>query len=167
MASPKDVVVGVKPDQVDSSTSPGWTTGAETRLSDGGKMIYVRATSEISAYQAVVLLNDTNAVGGLGAVPATTTNDLTSKRIAFAQNNISSSNYGWVQQGGRPLVNLATNCAPNVPLYTTATAGALDDATISGHLVGGIIAETTISNATAVTINAAAGFIIGGAATGI
>jgi len=167
-ATPKDVVAGTKLDQVDGSQSPGFTTGAKVRLSDGGEAVYVRATSEISQYQAVVMLADSNAVGSLGAVPVTTTNAATSRRVAVATfGNIASSKYGWVQVGGRPLVNLAANCAPNVPLYTTATGGALDDATVSGGLIGGAIAETTISNATAVTINwAAGGFIVNGAVPG-
>jgi len=160
-ATPKDVVVGVNLTLVDSSSSPSWTTGAETKLSDGGVAIYVRATSTIAQYDAVVLAYDASAVGGLGAVPVTTTNSATSERIAFAQTAIGSSNYGWVQSGGRPLVTLAANCAPNVPLYTTATAGVLDDATLSLGLVGGVVGETTISNSTAVTINASrGGFII-------
>lgn len=160
-ATPKDVVVGVSLTTVDSSSSPAWTTGAETKLSDGGVAIYIRATSAISQYDAVVLANDTSAVGGLGAVPVTTTNAATSSRIAFAQTAIGSSNYGWVQTGGRPLCTLAANCAPNVPLYTSATAGVLDDATLSQGLIGGAIAETTISNSTAVTLNMSrGGFII-------
>jgi len=49
------------------------------------------------------------------------------------------------------LVNLAANAAPNVPLYTTATSGVLDDAVVSGGIVFGLVATTSISNATAVT----------------
>ena len=84
-------------------------------------------------------------------VPLTTTNSANSKAVGFAQVSIASAYYGWVQLGGKVNVNLAANCAPNVPLYTTATAGVLDDAVVSGCGVFGLVATTSISNATAVT----------------
>ena len=168
MASPRDVVVGANPGLVDDSTSPGWTTGVSTKLADGGIAIYVRATSTIAQYDAVGLAYDSSAVGGVGAFPLSTTNSQTTSRgVAFAQTAIASSKYGWVQQGGRPLVKCLANCGDQVPLYTTATAGSLDDATVSGGLVGGAVPETSISNATAVTINVAlGGFIVNGATPG-
>jgi hypothetical protein len=65
--------------------------------------------------------------------------------------------------GGTFRGNLLANCDDNVPLYTTATPGALDDATVSGGLVGGVISTVTISNATAVTLlGAYAPFIVSG-----
>jgi len=132
-----------------------FTPGAEVQLANGGILVYVSATSTISQYNAVVIDN----LGG--AVPVTTTNSATSKRIAFAQTSIASSYFGWVQVGGKVLVDLAVNCAPNVPLYTTATAGVLDDAVVSTGLVIGLVANTSISNATAVTCVAAVGTVIG------
>ncbi len=135
--------------------SAKFAVGTVADLSDGGKAIYVSATSTISTYNAVII-DDKG-----GAVPVTTTNSANSKRLAVAQTSIASSAFGWVQYGGRPLVLLATNCAPNVPLYTTATAGVLDDAVVSTGLCLGITATNTISNATAVTCVAATGMMIG------
>lgn len=129
--------------------------GTTTEFLGGGVAIYVSATSTISQYAAVVV--DENG----GAVPVTTTNSANSKRIAFAQVSIASSYFGWVQTGGKVMVNLAANCAPNVPLYTTATGGVLDDAVVSDGLVIGMVATTSISNATAVTCIAARGVMIG------
>ncbi len=131
-----------------------FTPGAEVQLAGGGVLVYVSATSTISQYNAVVIDN----LGG--AVPVTTTNSATSKRIAFAQTSIASGYFGWVQVGGKVVVTLAANCAPNVPLYTTATGGVLDDAVVSTGLVVGIVANTSISNATAVTCVAATGTMI-------
>lgn len=133
----------------DTSSIAGFTPGTVVDLSDGGQAVYVQATSEISAYAAVLI------GAGASARMTTTTLAVANKRIGFAQTSIASAFYGWVQTGGTPMVNLAANCAPNVPLYTTATAGVLDDATVSAAMVAGVVAQTTISNATAVTIIAA------------
>lgn len=133
----------------------GFAPGTSVQGNDGSVLVYVSATSTISQYNAVVIDN----LGG--AVPVTTTNSATSKRIAFAQVSIASSYFGWVQVGGKPIVTLAANCAPNVPLYTTGTGGVLDDAVVSGGLVIGLVANTSISNATAVTCVGAVGTVIG------
>ena len=131
-----------------TDTSAQFAVGTAVNLNDGGQAVYVQAASTISTYAAVaVLANNT-------AVPVTTTNAATSKRIGFAQVSIASGSYGWVQTGGVPVVNLAASCLPNVPLFTTATAGVLDDATVSGNGVGlvvGIVATATASGATAIT----------------
>ena len=131
-----------------TDTTAQFAVGTTVNLNDGGQAVYVQAASTVSTYMAVaVLANNT-------VVPVTTTNAATSKRIGFAQTSIASASYGWVQTGGVPVVNLAASCLPNVPLFTTATAGTLDDATVSGNGVGlvvGIVATATASGATAIT----------------
>jgi hypothetical protein len=84
-------------------------------------------------------------------VPLTTTNSAASKAVGFAQVSIASAYYGWVQLGGKPRVSVAAACQPSVPLFTTATAGVLDDATVTGGLVAGIVATTSAASASAVT----------------
>jgi hypothetical protein len=139
-------VIGVALGYAD--TTQQFNLGTCVNLDDGGQAIYVQAASTVSQYMAVaVLANNT-------AVPITTTNAATSKRFAVAQASIASGSYGWVQSGGVARVNLAASCLPNVPLFTTATAGTLDDATVSGNGVGlvvGIVATATASGATAIT----------------
>jgi hypothetical protein len=98
------------------------------------------------------------------AVPVTTTNAADSKRFAVAQVSIASGSFGWVQSGGVMRVNLAASCNPAVPLFTTATAGVLDDATVSGGgvgLVAGIVATATASGATAITCVAGFPHVVG------
>jgi hypothetical protein len=131
-----------------ADTSASFNVGTAVNLDDGGQAVYVQAASEISQYAAVAVLSNNTAV------MLTTTNAATSKRVGFAQVSIASGSYGWVQTGGVPVVKLAASCAPNVPLFTTATAGVLDDATVSGNgvgLVAGIVATATASGATAIT----------------
>jgi hypothetical protein len=129
----------------DGTSIAGFAVGTTVNLSDGGQAMYVKALSEISQFACVLI--DASA-----AQMSTTTLAVATKRVGFAQCSIASAFYGWVQLGGVPKVNLAANCAPNVPLFTTATAGVLDDTTVSAAMVAGTVAKNTISNATAVTV---------------
>jgi hypothetical protein len=137
----------------DTQTTAQFGVGTVVNLDDGGQAMYVQAASDISQYAAVsVLSNDT-------AVPITTTNAANSKKVGFAQTSIASAAYGWVQIGGVVRVNLLTGCLANVPLFTTATAGCLDDATVSGNGIGLVVGVTnagsTASGTTALTCIAA------------
>lgn len=141
---------------IDSTdTSAKIPVGTTVNLSDGGQAVYVQAASTISEFNAVSVLADNTAV------PITTTNSANSKKVGFAQVSIASGSYGWVQTSGVVKVSLAASAAPNVPLYTTATAGVLDDAVVSQGLVLGVTGTVSISNATAVTCIAAIGAMIG------
>jgi hypothetical protein len=136
-------MIGVSLEYTD--TSPSFAVGTVVNLSDGGQAMYVQAASTVATYAAVsVRVNNT-------VVPLTTTNSAGSKAIGFAQVSIASAYYGWVQLGGKPRVNVATACEPSVPLFTTATGGVLDDATVTGGLVAGLVATTSAASASAVT----------------
>lgn len=134
------------------------TPGTIVQTSDGGQAIYVKSSiSAISTFAAVVINEQYDAT------MLTTGNARSSgNQIGFAQTSIATGYYGWVQLSGRPKVNLAANCAPFVQLYTTATAGVVDDTTVSGSggLCLGLFAGTSISNATAVTCIVSPGVVI-------
>jgi hypothetical protein len=149
-------MIGVSLEYTD--TSPSFAVGTTVNLNDGGQAVYVRASSDVAQYSAVSVRFDNTVV------PITTTNSANSKVVGFAQASIASAYYGWVQIGGKPIVKLAASCAPFVPLYTTATAGTLDDAVVSGGLVAGIVALTTASGATALTCVAGYPHVLTGAA---
>ena len=149
-------MIGVSLDYTDSS--PSFNLGTVVNLDDGGQAVYVRAASEVPTYAAVaVQLDDT-------VVPLTTTNAAGSKAVGFAQGSIAPLYYGWVQLGGKPRVLVAANCQPNVPLYTTATAGVLDDTVVSGCLVAGLVAKTSTVTASNVACIAGYPHILTGAA---
>ena len=139
----------------DTSPTAKIAKGTKVDLNDGGEAIYVQALSEISTFAAVAIYADQTAQ------MLTTTLSATTKRVGFAQTSIASGYYGWVQTSGIVKANLAVNCAPNVPLYTTATAGVLDDAIVSTGLIIGVTGTVSISNATAVTCIAAQGAMVG------
>jgi hypothetical protein len=149
-------MIGVSLEYTDAS--PSFAVGTTVNLSDGGQAVYVRASSDVAQYSAVSVRVDNTVV------PITTTNSANSKVVGFAQASIASAYYGWVQIGGKPVVKLAASCLPAVPLYTTATAGTLDDAVVSGGLVAGIVALTTASGATALTCVAGYPHVLSGVA---
>lgn len=138
-------VIGVNLTQVD--TAAQFTVGTLVNCNDGGMAMYVlSSTSAVSTFAAV-------AIDGNGkANMLTTTNAASSPRIGFSQVSIATTGYGWVRLGGAAiLVNVAAQCAPNVALFTTSTAGVLDDATVTVGYIMGLVASTTVSNATATT----------------
>ena len=144
MATSASSIIGVNLTRVDSTAM--FPTGTIVNLNDGGQAMYVKAsTSALSTYGACSI--NTNGIATL----LTTTTGASSPRVGFAQVSVGTSLYGWVNLGGQPLVNLAAQCDDNVPLFTTATAGVLDDATVTAGYVMGLINTTTISNATAST----------------
>jgi hypothetical protein len=128
-----------------TDTTAQFNVGTTVNLDDGGQAVYVQAASTVSTYMAVSVRVDNTVV------PLTTTNSANSKVIGFAQTSIASAYYGWVQVGGKPRVNVLIACQPNVPLFTTATAGSLDDATVTAGLVAGLVATTSAASASAPT----------------
>lgn len=129
-------------------TTPVFGTGTTVATSDGGEAVYVQATSTIAQYNACIIINTSSATGqSVGCVPVTTTNALTSQRLAFAQTAIASSSYGWVQTSGNNIrVNALIACQPAVPLYTTATAGSLDDTIVTaGYCLGVVLMSSATS----------------------
>lgn len=138
----------------DTQTSPSINVGTVVNLDDGGQAVYVQAASEISQYNAVCI-PATNI-----ATNATTARVASTKRVGFAQVSIASGQYGWVQLGGKVRVNVSASCLPAVALYTTSTEGRLDDATVSGALVAGVVTELTASATSAMTAVAAFTMVI-------
>jgi hypothetical protein len=142
------------PALTDTQTSAAINPGTVVNLDDGGMAVYVQAASAISQYNAVCIPN-TNI-----ATNATTARVASTKRVGFAQVSIASGSYGWVQLGGKVRVVVSASCLPGVALYTTSTEGVLDDATVSGALVAGVVTELTASATSAMTAVAAYTMVI-------
>lgn len=134
-----------------SGTTPPMVVGTTVEASDGGQYMLVRATSTIAQYDAVIIINTSSAAGAsIGCVPVTTTNALTSQRLAFAQTAITSGDYGWVATKGNNLrVKTLIAAQPAVPLFTTATAGSLDDATVTAGYCLGVVLMSSATSASA------------------
>lgn len=118
---------------------------------DGTKWMLVQATSTIAQYDACIVINTASATGAsIGCVPVTTTNALTSQRLAFAQTAITSSLYGWVALEGNNLrISTLIACQPAVPLFTTSTAGKLDDTTVTAGYCLGVVLMSSATSASA------------------
>ena len=155
-----DGKIGIDLTATYASTSAGSTSlfpvtpGSRVTTSNNGVYMFVRAESDIAAYDAVIMstfADSASLTPVMRAVPVTTTNAaaLGYNMVGFAQNAIASSYYGWVGINGLLKVNLLIACNPKVPLYTTATAGKLDDTTVSAGYIQGIVANTSATSASA------------------
>lgn len=93
-----------------------------------GKFVFVQANGAIDQYAAVKIDNDGQASMLTTAISGTEPTAVGVAQVAFADNE-----YGWVWVGegggsGKGIkVKVAASCATDVKLYTTATAGVLDD----------------------------------------
>lgn len=155
-----DGKIGIDLTATYASTSAGSTslfpvtTGTQVQASNNGRYIFARAESDIAQFDAVIFstyADSASLTPMLRAVPITTTNAaaLGYSMVGFAQTSIASSYYGWIALNGSVRVNLLGSCQPKVPLYTTATAGKLDDATVSAGYIQGIVANTSANSASA------------------
>ncbi len=78
--------------------------------------------------------------------------------VGFAQVAFADNDFGWVAiKGSNINVRVAASCAADVSLYTTSTAGVLDDTSASQTLITGIVMPTlnATASATNVEVNAA------------
>ena len=155
-----DGKIGVDLTATYASTSAGSTTlfpvtpGTRVNTTNNGVYVFARAESIINQFDAVIMSTYADSASStpvLRAVPVTTTNAaaLGYNMVGFAQTAIASSYYGWIGINGILQVNLLVACQPKVPLYTTATAGKLDDATVSAGYIQGIVANTSATSASA------------------
>jgi len=155
-----DGKIGVDLTATYASTSAGSTTlfpvtpGTRVNTTNNGVYVFARAESTINQFDAVIMSTYADSASStpvLRAVPVTTTNAaaLGYNMVGFAQTAIASSYYGWIGINGILQVNLLVACQPKVPLYTTGTAGKLDDATVSSGYIQGIVANTSATSASA------------------
>jgi hypothetical protein len=122
-------------------TGKGFGLGDFHRDDVGRAFIYVQASAAIAASDVVQITSD------YAVANVTTANGLRGTKIGVAPVAFASGEFGWVQVDGPATVNVLANCAANVRLNTTATAGKLDDDGTAGsrHIQG--IALTTANGA--------------------
>ncbi len=118
----------------------GIVLGQEVRTEDAGLYMAVKATSAITVGQAVGI--DEN----FAAAPLTKAMTDDGWFVGFAQTAKTKDYYGWMaMKGSNILCNLANACAKDVALYTTSTAGTLDDETSGQTKIDGVVAVVTVS----------------------
>lgn len=115
--------------------------GETTEGTNGTRWVYVRANGVIAQYDAVGIDEDHIAEALTTALAGTM------PMFGIAQVAFADDDYGWVCRSGTGiLVNVLTLAAADGPLYTTATAGKLDDTATT--LVAGITITTTAGGGT-------------------
>jgi len=130
------------------TSTPG--VGAPHRLgqieaaSDGNTYIFVQATEALTIYSALNINANFQASMLTKAVAVADMGRFGCNQVAFAQYD-----FGWVVLHGSSFrVRFADSCAKNVHLYTTDTAGVVDDLTVSTsqYLIAGLTLWTVSGN---------------------
>lgn len=136
-----------------STATPGGDDGKTFGLLDintdnnGWRYLFVSASgATISQYQVVGIGSTGNAQALTSALAQA------GNRIGVAPYQISSGSYGWVQLTGVVTISVLSTCSSNTVLYTSATAGSLDDTSTSQVKIANI---QTLANITAVGNTAA------------
>jgi hypothetical protein len=135
MATYKSIsgLAGVNLDRLD--TEPQFALGTEVKDSGGRTWQYVQSNTAITVGDCVHVNSSTVAAAITAALA------ITPGRIGFAEATaFTTSTYGWVVVNGPVSVRVAANTNKDVPLYTSDTAGVLDDATasLSHHQIQGV-----------------------------
>lgn len=135
-----------------AAVDDGFKLGTTATANDGAEMMRVVAASTVAQYMVV-------HIGSSGtAAPITATLANTAGRIGFAQTALATGETGWVHLRGNNLrINVLASCTALVPLYTTDTAGYLDDAT--GSLSHNQIQGVMILSNNSATISALPGIV--------
>lgn len=138
------------------ATSPQETTGVQTlqtsttqlynlgymfRADDGTVWQYVKAAAAHTIYDYVKI-----SAAYLTTSATTTTNPSTEPAmVGCCQVAFASGDYGWVVRQGNHTGRFAAACVQDVKIYTTATAGVVDDSATT--LINGLKLITTIVDA--------------------
>lgn len=114
------------------------------------EFVYVQASGTIAAFDAVKIDHD-----GTAAALTTTISGAEPTRVGVAQVGLSTGQFGWVfvRGGGTGRgikVNALTLCTADAKLYTTATAGAIDD-TATDLIQGLVLVSTNAAGGTVAT----------------
>ena len=131
MAYTTQSAVGIDFDGGTESTA-SQALGTRMVANDASEWLYVTAGSAIAQYDVVAVTE------AYSAVPITKALVDTGELVASAPEAISSGEYGWVQMGGVCTINVLASCAADTILYSSATAGSLDDTATSQTRVDGI-----------------------------
>jgi hypothetical protein len=124
---------------VDYGDRPGLGDAVET--ADNKRFVFISASTSVTSYQVVAIASD------FTVQPATSALASAASRLGVAQNNISAGSWGWVQTRGNMTVRALSTCSAAVALYTSGTAGSVDDTSASQVKIGGLVILANITDA--------------------
>lgn len=153
MAYAIDGKIGI--DLATTSTTPQFALGDTVRTNNDGVYVYVQANGAITQYHTVAIDENWQAAS------ITTALANAGHKVGFAQVAFANDEYGWVELRGNSITaTVAAACEPDVALYTSPTAGVLDDlATTTYAEILGITAVTS-GNATSTAVEIIAGNVV-------
>jgi hypothetical protein len=124
------------------TTTQDFALGERSLGSDGTEYVYVQASGALTAYYAAGI-DENYQCAPLSNTTAAGTPQPAYPQVAFADND-----YGWVPvRGSNISVKTRASCAADVLLYTTASAGRLDDTVGgSGIAIEGIVLVVAASS---------------------
>lgn len=138
MAHLTDGTIGV--DLTRTSSTPEFALGETHKGTDNTEWTYVQANGAITQYDAVGIDENFQAAALTKALADA------GHQIGFAQVAFTDDYYGWVARTGSNIkCRLKNACAADVSLYTTASAGMLDDTDASQTKISGVVAVTISS----------------------
>lgn len=122
------------------TTTRDFALGTEVEGSDGNTYRYVQANGALDI-GALCAIAETGEI----SEATTTTSGVVPTQYAFPQVAFADDEYGWaVTRGENFLVLAAASCAADVKLYTSATAGVVDDSSTSHDLLDGLRLNTAV-----------------------
>lgn len=128
-------LLGVNVTETPTTNETGMALGTTVQATDNQEYTYVRAGSAITQYFWVGIDED------FLAYPLTKGMADDGWIIGAAQVAFASGDYGWIVTKGANITGrVAASCAADVPLYTTGTAGVLDDTVTSQTKIDGVVA---------------------------
>lgn len=127
----------------------GFSVGTRAETFNGKQYVFCQANSAVGANDMVHIPSDTFVIAGL-----TTALSAASEGIGIAPFALASGDYGWIQIYGACKLKTLGSCAKAVKLYSTTTAGSLDDATASNYEIFGVQILSTNPSATASAMSA-------------
>ncbi len=136
-----EAIAGV--DFTSTPTAPEFAPGTIVKGSDGTEWMYVMANGAIAQYDCVGI--DETLVEAASITKAMADDGWL---IGFAQSAFADNDYGWVALRGANSslkCNVLTSCAADVALYTSATAGSLDDSSSGTTKIDGVVAVTAVT----------------------
>ena len=118
-----------------------FTLGTQVTANDGSTWLYVQAGEALTQYAALAIDENFQAMKLTHALASA------GQKIGFAQVAFADNDLGWVCVNGMNISSLLLiNCAADVPLYTQATAGYLDDASVTSSVkLDGVVLVSTIT----------------------
>lgn len=131
MGTVRDGTLGIDVTLLDDT--PRFQLGQQEWV-DGTQYVYVKATGTRVQYNVSIIDSSFNLLAGI----ATATIQPTMLGVPQITGFVDGK-YGWVAREGAITINVIANCAANVRLNTTSTAGSLDDDNTNGAgIVGGL-----------------------------